>query len=281
MQLTIGQSATLACILEATAPKPGNVHRSADFDDATLNDFLASAVAIGPAMEEAQAHGVGRAVLAAISATKSVSATNTNLGAVLLLAPIACVPAEESLEADVRSLLQELTSDDAGAVYEAIRLAQPGGLGESDDMDIAGPPPDSLLQAMELAADRDIVARQYANGFAEVLREAAPAIVEGVQSGYGLPLAIVHTQMLLMSRHGDSLIARKCGVEMSQKSATMAQRVLVSGPPTSEDYHQALSDFDFWLRADGHRRNPGSTADLIAAALFVCLRENRIGPPFG
>ncbi len=66
MQLTIGQSATLACILEAAAPKPGNVHRAADFDDATLNDFLASAVAIGPAMEDASTNGVGRTVLEAI-----------------------------------------------------------------------------------------------------------------------------------------------------------------------------------------------------------------------
>ncbi len=199
----------------------------------------------------------------------------------LLIAPLACVPPAEPLDVSVRSVLSNLTPADAVAIYKAIHLTQPGGLGESEEMDVAGPPPENLLQAMELVADRDIVARQYANRFTEVFREAAPAIVEGVELGYGLPLAVVHAQMLLMSRHGDSLIARKCGVELSEQSAALAGRVLASGPPTSEDYHQALSDFDFWLRADGHRRNPGSTADLIAAALFVCLREERIGPPFG
>src|SRR5262245_32801648 len=95
--LSIGQSATLACLLEATAPKVGNVHRGADFEGLHFADFLASAVAIGPAMERAVETGVGQAVLDAVAATRALVDTNTNLGMVLLIAPLAAVPREQKL----------------------------------------------------------------------------------------------------------------------------------------------------------------------------------------
>src|SRR5688500_18315939 len=91
-QLTIGQCATLACLLEVTAPKVGNVHRGTDFDDLTFTDFAVSAVLIGPPMEAAANTGVGRAVLDTIAATRQHVATNTNLGMALLIAPLAAVP---------------------------------------------------------------------------------------------------------------------------------------------------------------------------------------------
>src|SRR5438093_10405948 len=91
-KLSIGQCATLACLLEATAPKVGNVHRGADFEDLTFNDFAVSAVAIGPAMEAAANTGVGRAVRDAVVATRKLITTNTNQGMALLFAPLAAVP---------------------------------------------------------------------------------------------------------------------------------------------------------------------------------------------
>src|SRR5207249_11040058 len=98
VSLTIGQCATLACLLEATAPKVGNVHRGADFEDLTFTDFVVSSVAIGPAMEAAATIGVGRAVLEAVNATRACVATNTNLGMALLIAPLAAVPRSERSE---------------------------------------------------------------------------------------------------------------------------------------------------------------------------------------
>ena len=124
--LTIGQSATLACLLEVNAPKPGNVHRGADFDDATLNDFAASAVAIGPVMERAASQAVGQTVLDAIQATDRVTQTNTNLGIVLLFAPIATVAVEHDLEESLPNLLDSLSARDATLVYQAVRQANPG-----------------------------------------------------------------------------------------------------------------------------------------------------------
>jgi triphosphoribosyl-dephospho-CoA synthase len=278
---SIGQCATLACLLEVNAPKPGNVHRSADFDDLTLNDFAASAVAIGPIMEKANVNGVGETVLQAVLATRRLSRTNSNLGMALLLAPLACVPRDQPLRTGVARVLGDMSKSDAAAVYEAIVAAQPGGLGDAEKMDVRGEPPADLLAAMRLAAERDLVARQYAIGFAEVFDEVVAFIVAARNDNLSLPLAIVHAHVQMISRHGDSLIARKCGVDVSQRAAKLAQRVLDAGGPHDENYWRELGNFDFWLRSDGHRRNPGTTADLIAAGLFVCLRDELIRPPLG
>lgn len=268
-----GQCATLACLLEVSAPKPGNVHRGADFEDLTFYDFATSAVAIGPAMEAAVERTVGQTVLAAIQATRSAVGTNVNLGTVLLLAPLAAVPRNEPLDGGVQAVLAGLGPEDARDVYQAIRLAQPSGLGRVQDHDVSGDPPDNLLDAMRLAAVRDMIARQYAEGFRQVLHVALPWLREGLDRGWSLPDAIVRTQMHLMAEFPDSLIARKCGPQIARQSAEIAAAVLRSGVPGEETYHGALADFDFWLRSDGHRRNPGTTADLIAAALFCLLRD--------
>ena len=280
-QLSVGQFATLACLLEAAAPKVGNVHRSADFEDLTFQDFLASAIAIGPAMDGAISQGIGRTVLDAVAATRQVVSTNTNLGIVLLLAPLASVPQSVPLSpAAVRDVLARLTADDSRLVYEGIRIANPGGLGKVKEMDVADEPPADLLLAMHAAADRDLVARQYVEDFRLVLGEALPALVAERASGRSLTDAIIHIHRMLLSRHEDSLVSRKCGKATARDVSLRAASVLGVGGPGDEAYYGALADFDFWLRADGHRRNPGTTADLIAAALFAGLRDGLIVPPF-
>jgi len=279
--LAIGQCATLACLLEAAAPKVGNVHRGADFEDLTFTDFAVSAVLIGPAMDRAASAGVGRTVLDAITATRSAVATNTNLGIVLLIAPLAVVARSKPLTtASVGEVLDALTAEDCRLVYEAIRLAQPGGLGKSAEMDVAGEPPQSLLAAMQAAADRDLVARQYATSFELVLNDLLPALVADRKQGWSLTNAIVHSHLAAIARHGDTLIARKCGPEVARQVSLLAAQALEAGQPGEENYFAALADFDFWLRADGHRRNPGATADLIAAVLFASLRDNVLPPPW-
>ncbi|MFM2095739.1 MAG: hypothetical protein RIS70_2863, partial [Planctomycetota bacterium] len=117
---TIGQCATLACVLEVTAPKPGNVHRGADFEELQFLDFLVSATRIGPVMERAVERGVGATVFDAIHATREMVPTNTNLGIVLLLAPLAAVPRNRSLREGVAEVLSMMTPKDAENVYRAI-----------------------------------------------------------------------------------------------------------------------------------------------------------------
>src|SRR5207248_6938857 len=128
--------AQLACIWEATARKPGNVHRSCDFADLTYLDLLQSAAAASPVLATASLSGVGKIVLEAVKATRRVAPTNTNLGIILLLAPLAAVPASENVRTGLSDVLTRLDVADAQAVYEAIRLAAAGGLGRVAEQDI-------------------------------------------------------------------------------------------------------------------------------------------------
>ena len=211
--LSPGRLAQLACLLEVTACKPGNVHRLRDLPNLHFVDFLLSAVAIAEPLDRAADVGVGAAVLEAIEATRRVVATNTNLGMVLLLAPLAAVPAGVDLAEGVEDVLASTTVEDARAVYRAIRLAQAGGLGTVPEQDIADEPTLTLQAIMCLAADRDLIARQYANGFREVLGEALPALQGTLAAGRPLETAIVSTHLNILARHPDSLIARKAGLE--------------------------------------------------------------------
>jgi triphosphoribosyl-dephospho-CoA synthase len=168
-------------------------------------------------------------------------------------------------------VLSSLSLDDARHVYAAIRLAQPGGLGKSDEQDISVEPTVTLLDAMRLAADHDLVARQYANDFAEVFEVVLPALRSAISDGQSTETAIIHSYLTVLSRIPDTLIVRKVGREMAEKVSRRAAGVLSNS--------ESIDNFDRWLRADGHRRNPGSTADLITAALFVALSDGTIELP--
>jgi triphosphoribosyl-dephospho-CoA synthase len=278
-RMSSGAAATLACLYEATAPKPGNVHPHARFDDdLAYADFVASAVVIGPILDRARENGVGHSVRDAVRATHQTVGTNTNLGTLLLLAPLAAVPADQSLEEGIDGVLQQLDVNDTRLVYEAIRAADAGGLGQTDNADVNADPPAnlSLVDAMRLAANRDWVARQYVNQFDDVLHNIALSIAGGLVRGLALSDAIVSTHIHQLAEHGDSLIGRKCGPQVATDVRRRAQTVLKAGSPGETAYREALAEFDAWLRADGHRRNPGTTADLVAAGLFVLLREGRL-----
>jgi triphosphoribosyl-dephospho-CoA synthase len=237
-------------------------------------------VAITPIMHRAANQPVGRTILEAIEATRNVVKTNTNLGTVLLLAPLAAVPREIAIGTGVADVLAGMSAEDARCVWRAIALAEPGGLGRVDEADLGQPAPDDLIGAMRLAADRDMVARQYTNGFAEVLNVVVPWLLEARQSRCRWVEAIVYTHVRLLGRFPDSLIARKCGQDLAREASRRAAKVLDAGQPDQQAYNDALAELDFWLRADHHRRNPGTTADLIAAGLFVGLRDGIIQAPF-
>lgn len=279
-ELTIGQCATMACLLEVAAPKPGNVHRGADFEDVTFVDFAAGAVGLGPVFDRAISRSLGETVRDAVHYSRWLASSNTHLGTILLLAPLAQVPRSQSLSQGITAVLQRLRDQDARDIYEAIRLANPGGLGTADDMDVAGPPPSNLLLAMQAAADRDLVARQYGNGFEQVLQGVVPFLTQGLKKGWPLMDTIIHAHLQMMAEFPDSLIARKLGSDTARRAAGIARSILALGGPGHPEYYQGVADLDFWLRSDGHRRNPGTTADFIAAGLFVGLRDGWILPPF-
>ncbi len=276
---TPGQLAQFACLLEATARKPGNVHPLRHFDDAHYLDFALSSVVIGPPLDRARESGIGRAVLDATRATRDVVKTNTNLGMILLLAPLAAVAPEIPLEEGIEDVLAATTVDDAAQVYRAIRLAVPGGLGSSPEQDVFAEPTITLRETMAIAADRDLVARQYADGYRAVLGEALPELRRSLGEGQPLETAIIAMHLFLLSRYSDSLIARKWGKGVAEEVSERAGEVLASGWPGGDYASRELARFDAFLRGEGRRINPGTAADLSAAALYAALRDGTIALP--
>jgi triphosphoribosyl-dephospho-CoA synthase len=277
--LSIGLCAQAACILEATARKPGNVHPECDFDNLTYVDFLLSAAAIGPVFDAAASRSVGATILEAIRATRDVVKTNTNLGIVLLLAPLAAVARENELRSGVADVLKHLTVEDARLAYEAIRLAVPGALGKVESEDVSTEPTQTLLDVMKLAAERDGIARQYATGFRDIFDDGLPALTSALERLGSLEAAIIHCHLTWMAKHPDTLIARKRGQAEAEESAVRARQVLDAGWPMTEAARAALADLDRWLRELGSQRNPGTTADLVTACLFAALRDDTITLP--
>jgi triphosphoribosyl-dephospho-CoA synthase len=276
---TIGLHCQLACLWEATARKPGNVHPGQGFADVTYVDFVTSAAAIGWAFTQPARTPLGRLVLDAVGLTRKAVATNTNLGMMLLLAPLAKAAAEGHLRDDLPGVLSATTVSDAVDVYRAIRLAKPGGLGRVDEQDVHDVPTQPLREVMALAADRDLIARQYAHGFQEVVQDGVPALHRELGRTGTLENAIIGCYLHLLQLYPDSLIARKCGQDLAEKASRRAAQVVKVGWPHTTAGRAAFAAFDAWLRADGHRRNPGTTADLVAASLFVGLREGIITLP--
>lgn len=275
MKLSPGQRAMIACTLEATARKPGNVHPGASFADLCYADLLAGAAAIRPVLDRAGELGVGRTVLECVRETRRLVSTNVNLGIALLLAPLAVVPPDVRLRSGIGEVLSRLTVDDARAVYEAIRLAVPGGLGRMAEQDVADEPTEDLLAVMRRAAERDLVARQYANNFEQV--DWAASLLHGsVTAHLDWEQAIIFCHLELMANYPDTLIVRKCGPADADVAARRAAAILAAEWPATPESHRLVSEFDAWLRAAGNQRNPGTTADLVTASLYVALRDGTI-----
>src|SRR5690348_14195145 len=122
-----------ACLLEATARKPGNVHPEASFVDLEFAEFVSSAEAAATPLAQSGPWGVGWSIRLAVEFTRRRTPRNTNLGIALLIAPLAAVPAGIPLRDGIETVLAGLRIKDADQVYRAIRLAQPGGMGQVED----------------------------------------------------------------------------------------------------------------------------------------------------
>lgn len=274
---TVGRVAELACLLEVTASKPGNVHRGADFEDVTFCDFAASAVAMGQAIDDTDDCSYGDTVLAVAKTTKQVSNSNTNLGINLLVSLLAkAFRSNEACSESVQAVLSGLDENDAANVFEAIRIMNPGGLGEVSSNGVNDKAPSCLVTAMRQAMDRDLVAAQFTNSCADVFEKSLPWLLEGIERFGDVMRGIVWAHVRFMAEVPDSLIGRKCGLLVAEQSQSMAQKTIDSLADGEESFFSQVANLDFWLRSDGHRRNPGTTADMIAAGLFVGLYNGSI-----
>lgn len=268
-------AAQLACLFEISAPKPGNVTPTANFGDARFEHYLASAAAIGPPLAAAGSRGLGTTIRAAVLATRAYTTVNTNLGLILVLAPLAkaATTRRSPLRDGVREVLGGLSVTDAVETYAAIREAQPGGLGTVAEQDVRDEPGVTLREAMALAADRDSIAREYVTDFAITFEMAAPALAAARRSALGWWDAIVQTYLEVLAVVPDTLIARKSGRRTAEAVSRAAGEALAAGGVRTEAGRRAVAALDSDLRDPRNVRNPGTTADLMAAALFVVFRE--------
>ena len=262
----------LAGVIEATSQKVGNVHPDAPFEDLTYQDFTQAAAILAQSLSDPQKRLSDR-MFDAVQTTIAVSGRNVNLGIVLLVGPLF-----ESVRQDigVDDVLRSFNPTDGGTLMRMIAIANPRGLGAVAEMDVHDVPDRvDILDAMRLAEDRDRVARQYSRGFDDIMNVVVPTLRQSFTDFHDVHRGVVDTQIQLLARWPDSLIARKCGADVAEDVRQQASSIDASDA-------DAVARFDASLRTDDHRYNPGTTADLIAAALFQIYaprKAKKTSPP--
>lgn len=273
MSTAVAELFKAVCRAEVMALKPGNVHVHAAGHGMTVEDFLRSAEAAAPEIARPDAP-VGRRILCAVQATRSVVDCNTNLGILLLCAPLARaaeLPAVRPLHDRLSAELAALTVEDAEAAFEAIRLASPGGLGCAAEHDVAGPATVDLRTAMAAARSRDRIATQYADGYRDVF-DIGVARARSMADSDAVTMAeAVYLEFL--TAFPDSHILRKHGEEVAASVLAEAREVRrqVATASSAALRREHLFVFDARLKWQGI--NPGTSADLTVASLFAYWLE--------
>jgi triphosphoribosyl-dephospho-CoA synthase len=260
-----------ACEMELQAFKPGNVSIHSEDHDMTAEDFRRSAAVSAPYLADA-ALTLGEKIESAVRATRAVAGCNTNLGIVLLCAPmleaaLACKNGD--WRAELGRVLANTSVADAAAVYRAIVVAAPGGLGRAEEQDVHAAPGVTLAEAMRLASGRDRIALQYVSGFADVFGVALPAYRAALAKGWDESWAAVAAFVALLRRFPDSHVERKFGVCFNALIRDRMTRVdaALSTSTAPESLEPLLRDVDAEFKSLGV--NPGTSADLTVASLLA------------
>ena len=267
----VAQAFRDACLAELDALKPGNVHRFADDPRISVPDFETSARAAAPALAMPRI-SVGARIRFAVEATMSIVGHNTNLGIILLGAPLAAAgldPAPLDLPTRLAKILGGLDVEDARQTYVAVRRAEPGGLSKVPKHDVSEEPEVTLRQAMAAAEHRDRVAWNYIHDFADIFDVGLPRLEKAIARRHSLPHAATFVYLGFLASLPDTLIERKFGTakaaEVLEEARTLAARFDGSNDPAA--LGPELLEFDRSLKARG--LNPGTSADLTVATLFA------------
>ncbi|MBS7659662.1 MAG: triphosphoribosyl-dephospho-CoA synthase [Candidatus Bathyarchaeia archaeon] len=300
----IGQCLELAILLEVSSDKPGNVNFVTGFNGTNHLHFLASAVAAGPYFKKAAERGIaiseGRLDLSGIGLGQIIrdciseisfwqSGGNTLLGTILLLSPIAVAAGMtpmnggsfnlQSLRQNIRKVVRSTTPEDAVAVYDAIKIAKPGGLGKAPDLDVNDPSSIeriikeqiSLIKVFEIASNYDLICYEWVNDYTVTFDFAYPSLMMEMNMVGDMNKAVIHTFLRVLAKHPDTFIARKAGVQRAKEVSAMAIEVLKLGGLNTQEGKAKLQEMDAMLRRESSLLNPGTTADIIAAALALLI----------
>jgi triphosphoribosyl-dephospho-CoA synthase len=276
---SIHKAVVWACQQEVSAPKPGNVNCFSDGHQMSVQDFIKSAHAIAPVLSQDHL-SVGSMILQSVMATRQVVDCNTNLGIILLFAPLCKAIHDchniEQLPKSLQSVLENLTVDDAIKAYEGIRLAQAGGLGKSEQQDVNTEPTVTLRKAMEYARDKDSIAAQYLNNYHEILDLGLTNLTLSINCGESVEWASAFAYLKLLSAMPDSLISRKQGLTCANAVMNESQ-IFVQKMSGNNKLSQFKVDIISWDKELKQKAiNPGTTADMTAATLLVYAFEQAL-----
>jgi triphosphoribosyl-dephospho-CoA synthase len=299
----ISKCLELSILLEISAAKPGNVNLTRGFEGTRVEHFLASAVAAASSFEEAARRGIAvhdkklsvsdvgmgqiiKECAADINAWQKGG--NTLLGTVMLFVPIAVAagmtPTEENfgfefprLRENLKLAVESTTAEDAVHLYEAIDVAKPSGLGGAPDLNVNDPASKtrilkenvSLYEVFKIAAGYDDICSEWVNNYPITFDLAYPYLLKQLKRG-DLNMAIVHTFLKVLSEHPDTFIARKVGAEKAREISLDAKKILELGGVETSEGRKSILELDRKLRVSGNLLNPGTTADITAAALALC-----------
>lgn len=278
----IMKASQIACCLEVSSFKPGNVHRNKDYDDIKYHHFLNSGVAFGDIIYKASKDplNIGQYIKLAVIESKKWSPSNANLGIIMLHTPIATTTGQmeefniNTLKKEIKNTVKNTTTDDAIAVYDAIEIAMPN----------INPPkegPDAqkndakqelreknltLYDVFKISSSWDSISYEWTKGF-NISFEGYNLLNKYYKQYNNINLATTKTFLNILSNHPDTLIARKKDENTSKMVSDKAKEVL------NNFNEESLLKFDKFLSNEGNKLNPGTTADLIASSLMIFLLD--------
>jgi len=301
----ISKCLELGILLEVSADKPGNVNLVVGFEGTRHEHFLASAVAAASSFELAAKKGiavsrgeihlgdveVGRIIRDCVAEVNAWQhGGNTLLGTIILLSPMAVAAGMAStkengsfeilkIRENLKLVVESTTPGDAVNVYEAIKIANPSGLGKAPDLDVNNPDSVerivkesvSLYQVFKIALSYDNVCSEWVNNYPITFDVAYPLLIKQIKETENLNTAIIHTFLKILAEYPDTFIARKVGLEKAREVSSMAKEILELGGLATSNGKESLHKFDLNLRRSGNHLNPGTTADIITAALALCV----------
>ena len=285
----IAKIAQIASALEVSGyPKPGNVHRTRDYDDMEFEDFVISGIVIGDAIREAcsdvdvENPKLGKYILQAVAETDRWIKNNTNLGIVMMTTPIAVAAAIsdsfDEIRENVKVVMANTSVDDACDLYDAINIADAGGMGDQDEYDVSSDNAknelrengQTMFDVLKISAPWDMLAREMTSDMPAVFEIGYPTYHK-LRSEKTKNEACVFTFLTILSQVPDTLISRKYGSDEALKVSMMVRDLL--NLKDAPDFAERLKEFDDYLFEN--KLNPGTTADLTAASIFVSyLKSN-------
>ena len=293
---SIAKIAQIASVLEVSGhPKPGNVHRTQDFDDMIFEDFLISGIVIGDCMKKAAERGkkykddytlhkirLGEIIKEAVLETDKWIGNNTNLGIIIMLAPLSAAAGMSSdiseLRENVERIMKSTTSKDAINLYDAINAADAGGMGEQEELDVADAEARgriikediSMFKVFEMSAKWDLLSLELTSGMPVTFETGYP-IFKKIKSSHGINKATVQTFLTILAQNPDTLISRKYGLDTARIVSADADSILQNGGILNAQGELLIRQFDSQLLKN--KFNPGTTADITAASIMVALLD--------